>query len=461
MSESLSPFVNAARQGDALTQNGAVTNSTSLNACVDLFFLAGASRNMPEADIIRVFTKAQVEDKQLAYKCLFWARDVRGGAGERRFFQLLMKHLRAQYNADWKFLYQHIPEYGYWKDFFLMTPNKELIEFVIEKLQKNDGLCAKWMPRKGDWFNAVRRVMNVPPKTLRQLIVSNTKVVEQQMCANKWDQINFSHVPSLAFKLYKKAFDRHDHNRFQMFIAAAVKGEVKVNAAAIFPYQLYQSWKKGDDANAIIAQWQNLKNYVTGDNSFLPVCDVSGSMTGLPMEISVSLGVYLSERNQSVFKDAFVTFSGRPTLEYLKGNVVERFRQLKRAHWEMNTNLQAVFTLILNTAIKNKLEEQHLPRTVIIISDMEFDRCCNGLDSFTAIANQYASAGYTMPRLVFWNVNGRVGNVPVSAKQTGVALVSGASPAIMQSVLEGRDFTPRGIMLHTLSGERYARIQVE
>ena len=463
MSVSKSPLVNAARQGDALTSNGAVTNSTSLNSVVDLFFLAGASRTMSEPNIIKIFTAALAENKRLAYKCLFWARDVRGGAGERRFFQIIMKHLRDNYNKDWKFLYQHIPEYGYWKDFFLMTPNRELIDFVINKLRANDGLCAKWMPRKGDWFNAVRRTMDVPPKTLRTLIVVNTKVVEQQMCARKWDEINYSHVPSLAFNIYKKAFDRHDPARFHTFLEAAIAGKAKVNAGAIFPYQLYESFKKGDSQDSIIAQWNNLPNYVSDGSSFLPVCDVSGSMQGMPILISVSLGVYLSERNKSVFKDAFITFNGKPRMMHLNGNVVERFRQLENSDRDMcqNTNLQATFQLILNAAIQNKLNAEDLPKTLMIISDMEFDAACGRHSNYTAIETQYKSAGYPMPKIVFWNVNGRIGNVPVSANQKDVALVSGASPAIVKSVLSGSDFTPTGIMLQTLNSERYAPITLE
>lgn len=458
--ESKSSLVNSARQNDALTKNGAVTHSTSLNSVVDLFFIAGASRTMKDQEIIRLFIAARAENRDLAYKCLFWGRDIRGGAGERRFFRVIMDHVRVHYNQEWRILYQHIPEYGYWKDFFLMTPNEELIKFVIEHIRKGDGLCCKWMPRKDDWFKAVRRYMDVPPGTLRHMIVAASKTVEQQMCANKWTEINFSHVPSIAFKNYKKAFDRHDHARFQMFLDAAVKGEAKVNAAAIFPYQLYQEWNKSNDDKGLTAQWMNLPNYVADDVSFLPVCDVSGSMTGMPMDISISLGVYLSERNKSIFKDAFITFSGRPTMEYLKGTVAERFRQLRYAHWQQNTNLQAVFELVLNSAVKNKLKQVDMPNMIIIISDMEFDTACGRQTNFEGIRTQYMNAGYQMPTLVFWNVNGREGNVPVSASQPNVALVSGASPAIVRSVLSQKNVTPSDVMLETLNNERYARITV-
>lgn len=460
MSTSGSALVNGARQKDTLTTNGALTNSTSLNSVVDMFFLAGASRNMSENDIIRVFTAALAEDKTLAYKCLFWARDIRGGAGERRFFQIIIKHMMNNYPGDLEKLYKLIPEYGYWKEFFSMfTPTASSLEWMTERLSQKDGLFAKWMPRKGVWFNALRKHMKTTPKALRQEIVSLSTTVEQKMCAKDWGSINYSHVPSIAFNLYKKAFERHDATRFTTFLGAAVQGEAKVNAGAIFPYQLYQSFKNRDNANSIIAQWNNLPDYV-GEGSFLPVCDVSGSMMGLPMEISVSLGVYLSQRNKSIFKDAFVTFSTSPKMEYLKGDVVERFRQLERAHWEMSTDLQAAFRMILNAAIRNSVPQEDMPKTLLIISDMEFNSAVRGNTNYEAIEQQYAAAGYTMPKIVFWNVNGRIGNVPVSASQKDVALVSGASPAIVQSVLGGKDFTPRGIMLEALMSDRYKAVEV-
>lgn len=456
-----SKLVVASRQNDTFTSNGAVTHSTSLNCLVDMFFLAGASRKMSELDIVKIFSAARAESKELAYKCLFWSRDVRGGAGERRFFHVIMKHVREHHSKEWKQLYKHIPTFGYWKDLLQTAPNEELINFVIAHL-KEDGLLCKWMPRQGDWFRAVRRVMNIPPKDLRGILVRGTKVVEQQMCAKEWDKINYSHVPSIAFNNYKKAFARHDPNRFTQFLEDAVAGKEKINAGAIFPYQLYESFKKGENRDSIIAQWNNLPNYV-GEGSFLPVCDVSGSMQGMPILISVSLGVYLSERNKSVFKNAFITFNGKPKMMYLNGTVVDRFQQLEQSDREMcqNTDLQATFRLILDVALNNKLSQEDLPSTIVIISDMEFDAACGRTNNLEAIKKQYTQAGYITPKIVFWNVKGRVGNVPAQANEKDVALVSGASPAIVKNVLSGVDYTPRGICLETLLSERYSPILVE
>jgi hypothetical protein len=455
----MSNLINAMRQKDAFTANGALTNSTSLNAVVDMFFLAGASRRMSEQDIINVFVKAYNEDPNLTVKCLFWARDVRGGAGERRFFQIIMNYISSKDDKNFINLLGHTPEFGYWKDIFtLTTPNKVLLTWVEEELNKeNNGLLAKWFPRRGVWFSSMHKFLGMTPKEFRKLIVGKTKVVETAMCSKEWNTIEYSKIPSQAFQKYKRAFLRNDESRFNDFIGAVIKGEAKVNSSTLFPYQLYRSFLQGLDKNSTMAQWMNLPDYV-GEGSFLPVCDVSGSMMGLPMDISISLGVYLSERNKGLFRDAFITFSEEPKLQYLTGNIIEKFNQLQRAEWGMSTDLVAVFDLILNKAIENRLPQSDLPENILIISDMEFNHACRNRTNFEVIQDKFEAAGYKMPKLSFWNVNGREGNVPVSADTKDVALISGASPAIVKNVLEGKDFTPKGIMLETLMSERYEKI---
>jgi hypothetical protein len=455
----MSNLLNAMRQHDSETANGAVTHSTSLNAVVDMFFIAGASRQMTEQSIINVFVKAFDQDPVLAIKCLFWARDIRGGAGERRFFQIIMKHLikSIPYEELVDQLIVLVPEYGYWKDVFqIERPTPDNLDSLVRQLDENPnkGLLAKWWPRRGEWFSHGHKQAKMTPKEFRKKLVGLTKVVETDMCNKEWQNINYSHVPGQAFQRYKKAFLRNDESRFSQFITKAIKGEAKVNSSTVFPYQLYQSFCKGENSNSIIAQWNNLPDYV-GEGSFLPMCDTSGSMSGLPMELSISLGVYLSERNKSIFKDAFLTVSEKPELQVLKGNVADRFRQLRGAHWEMNTNLLAAFELILNKAVQAGLPQSDMPDTILIISDMEFDPAWMGKTNYETIQMMYENAGYVAPKIAFWNVKGREGNVPVNAKAPNVALISGASPAIVKNVLAGKDFTPQGIMLETLNSDRY------
>ncbi|KKL82943.1 hypothetical protein LCGC14_1979710 [marine sediment metagenome] len=463
---SKSKFVNSMRQKDALTYNLARTHSTSLNSVVDLFFIAGASRTMPHSDIFKMLEKSWVEDKLSTLKVIFWAGDIRGGAGERRFFRLALNWLEDKdLNTLLLNLYL-VPEYNRWDSLFQLDTT-QVMELIKEALyEKENGLCAKWMPRKkqyDNFANRFRNYMEINHKTYRDLIVKLSNTVEQKMCAREFKAIEYKKVPSCAMNKYRTAFYKKDESRFSLFLEKVEKGEEKIHAGAIFPYQIYKSYHAGAEKKSIIAQWKALPDYMADtEERIIPVCDVSGSMTmndGLPMAISVSLGIYLSERNRSIFKDAFITFSGYPKMQYLKGDLISRIKQLEKADWDMNTDLNKVFELILGRAVEDKLKEKDMPSTILIISDMEFDRC-GSLTNFENIENKYSKAGYKIPKVVFWNVSGRSGNVPVSYDKSGVALVSGASPSIIKAILSGKDFTPQGIMLETIENKRYDAIKL-
>lgn len=457
---SLSALVNCSRQGDVLTDNGCVTNSTSLNGVVDLFFIAGASRKMPVADIEKMLQSSWVEDKLLTLKLIFWAGNVRGGAGERRFFRIALSWLEKHYPESLKNNLHLVPHFTRWDNLFHLNFD-DVAPLVQKGLENKDGLLGKWMPRKKQYNNFAhrfRRKYGLNHKEYRQTIVKLSNTVEQQMCAGQWDKIAYKGVPSCAMNKYRTAFYKHDLARFTQFIEDVTSGKTTVHAGTLFPYQLYQAWKKGENPKAIEAQWEALPNY-GGDFKILPICDVSGSMSGLPMDISVSLGLYLSERNTSIFHNAFITFSGNPTMNYLKGSACERMRQLEHAEWGMNTNLDKAFELILGKAIQNRLTQEDMPDMLLIISDMEFDQC-GSLSAHDNIKHKYAAAGYKCPKLVFWNVNGRKGNVPVAHKTQDVALVSGATPAVIQGVLSGKKITPEDVMKETLNNKVYDVLSV-
>jgi hypothetical protein len=461
----MSRLVDATRQYDSLTANGAVTHSTSLNACLNLFFIAGASRRMQESDIIIMFECARAENKNLAYKILFWARDARGGAGEKRFFQIVMEHISKQYASDYDQLAIYIPEFGYWKDVFkIENPTDNNLNWIATQLNEspNANLLAKWFPRRGKWFVAMHRYLNVTPKEFRKRLVSMTKVVETQMCANEWDKINYGQVPSVAMNKHRNAFFNRDGVRYGEYIADVKAGKQKINASVLFPHQLYQAINYGENANAVEAQWNALPDYMADSTErIIPVCDVSGSMQGLPMDVSISLGIYISERNEGLFKDAFITFSSFPEMNYLKGSLSERVRQLQRADWGYSTNLQATFDLILNSALRESLPESEMPTKLLIISDMEFDQADSNRTNLDVIRQKYSNAGYKMPEIVFWNVNGRMGNVPASVNDSGIGLVSGFSPSILKSVLKGEIYSPQQLMLDTVDTARYSCIGTE
>ena len=469
----MNTFVNAVQNQEARTDNGMKARQSTANACVDLFFKAGALRGK---DIVPTFTAAFVEDRNIALRIALWLRDVRGGAGERKLFRDVLAYLEKNDPDSAMALLNRTPELGRWDDVLTVTsPTLKTKAFgmVKEALDAGNGLCAKWMPRKGSLANELRNTFGWTPKFYRKRLVELTKVVETNMCAKDWDNINFSHVPSLAASRYKKAFFRNT-DKYAEYVAKLVKGDdpkVKVNAGAVYPYDVLKGVINhyGNNLNAtqldhVVAQWEALPNYV-GDANILPMVDVSGSMTCSAgggstscLDVAVSLGLYLADKNTGKFKDTFLTFSESPELLNLKGNVVQKADQMVKSKWGMNTNLIKAIDKVLKVAKDGNVPQEEMPEMLLILSDMQFDACARFDDSaMQTIARQYEAAGYKAPAVVFWNLNAR-DNAPVKYDARGVALVSGFSPAIVQSVLSADmdNFTPEGIMLKTVMQDRYA-----
>jgi hypothetical protein len=462
----MSTLINALRTKDARTENGAVTHSTSSSALLDLFFMAGASRNKTDDEIETLVSRAYAENAELALKTIFWAGDVRGGAGERRFFRVAINWLKESHSDVFFKNLDNVPYFNRWDSLFQFS-DATINEYIMSTLKGENsekGLLAKWMPREGksknkDFYKQFLKFSRLTPRKYRKLVTSLSDTVEDKMSAREFKAINYSHVPSVAFNKYRKAFERNDSEGFNNFLGKVEKGETTVKAGAIFPHDIYNSAKR-NTARSINAQWNSLPNYMEGcEERILPVCDTSGSMWGLPMDISVSLGIYISERNEGVFKDAFMTFSSRPTLQYLTGSLTQRMNQLENAHWEMSTNLQATFEEILNKALVNKVPENQMPTKILIISDMEFNSACRGMTNMEAIRAKYARSGYNLPGIVFWNVNSRSKNVPVKFNEEGVGLISGASPAVLKAVLGG-DIDPMRILKKAVDTERYSRVKL-
>lgn len=464
-------FTNAMFSNDSYSNNGAVTHSTAGMSCLDLFFIAGASRFMPEGDILNAFTRAYQEDKNTALKIVFWARDARGGAGEKRFFQLIMRHLMTLDGEVYDQVAIHIPTFGYWKDIFVIErPSEDTLNWLKHQLDENANanLLAKWFPRKGEWFVAMHKYLGVSAGVFRRRLTSMSSTVEQKMCANEWDNIQYSQVPSVAGKRYVGAFRKHDGIRYDSYIKDVMEGKEKINASVLFPSDLVNKvmgnvWDDKDVAVAYDAMWKSLPNYMEGcTERILPVCDVSGSMTGQPMDVSIGLGLYISERNEGPFKDLLLTFSAEPQFHMVQGNTLtDRVHNLRRADWGYNTDLNKTFNLLLDRAIAGKVAQEDMPTKLLIISDMEFDEACGNRTNFESIKNMYEQWGYKMPAMIFWNVNGRLGNVPVKANTMNTALVSGYSPSILTSILGGKDLTPYSVMLETIGKPRYACIKVD
>lgn len=462
-------LVNATRQHNSLTDNGAVTHSTSLSACLDMFFLAGASRRLSKESIVDIFLKARSSNRNLTYQILLWARDCRGGAGEKRFFRVIAAYCYTNLAEEWSKLAIFVPEFGSWKDLFIIeSPDPNKMDFLEHQMldgeSEHANLIAKWFPRKGPWFVAMHKYLNVSPKEFRKKLVDLTNVVETQLCNKEYSDIEYSKVPSVAMNRYRNLFAKRDEARFGLFNEAVLAGKAKVNASVLFPHDLFRAMMEGQDATAVEAQWISLPNYMEGsEERILPVCDVSGSMNGLPMEVSVALGLYIAERNEGIFKDAFVTFSETPTMQYVEGETLkDKFNSIHFADWGMNTNLQATFDLVLDSAVRERLSDSELPTKILIISDMEFDMCTDGRYGETTnldlIRRKYEDTGYTMPELIFWNLNGRPGNVPASMDDPGIGLVSGFSPAILGAILQGEVATPYDLMMTAVDTAKYRPI---
>lgn len=476
-------FVDALRQEDVLTENGMSTNSTSLNACVDLFFNIGAMRGQDTSRLISNFSKAFNEDPKRAMKLLFWARDVRGGAGERQVFRDIMEYLAENHDLALKPNLHLIAEFGRWDDLLTLigtSLEKDALSLISDALKSENGLCAKWMPRKGQTAEKLRAFLKLSPKQYRKTLVNLTNVVETKMCAKDWNSIDFGKIPSLASARYQKAFGRNAFEKYSAYIQSLQNGEAKINAGAVYPYDITKSLKRGnwEVANE---QWKALPNYMEDSNEMLlPLVDVSGSMETAAgnnknvtcLDVAISLGLYISERNEGAFKDAFITFSSNPQLQVLSGSLKDRYAQMSSSDWGMSTNLEAAFKLILNQATKHNLSQDEMPSKLLILSDMEFDAATNTRGGWYSrdektewnptaqqmIEKMYTDAGYKMPQIVYWNIQSRNGGIPVKFDQTGTALVSGFSPAIMTSLIKGEITSPQQIMDQTILSERYSQV---
>jgi hypothetical protein len=470
----MNTFVNAVVNQEARTANGMKARKSTANAVVDLFYNAGASRGK---NIVPAFSAAMAENRDLALRVAAWLRDARGGAGERQLFRDILVYLEKNDKEAAKALLRKVPELGRWDDIFVFNDKElksEAFTMLGDALRQRNGLAAKWTPRQGKLAVEIREFFGMSPKFYRKSLVELTKVVEQDMCAKEWDSINFSHVPSVASARYKKAFNRNTQ-KYAEYVASLVKGEdktVKVNASVAYPYDVLKgrinsygvSFDK-TEMDLIQKQWEALPNYV-GDANILPLVDVSGSMTCPAgkntklscLEVAVSLGLYLADKNTGKFKDTFLTFSHKPELVHMKGNINQKIDQMVKSKWEMNTNLHAAFNKILDVAVKGNVPQEEMPAMVLILSDMQFDQCVKHDNSaIEMIERKYVAAGYKVPQVVFWNLNASYGNAPVKFDKSGTALVSGFSPAIVKPILSGDidNFTPVAVMMKTIMDERY------
>ena len=522
----MSKFIEGLKQETnwKLTENGQDALVSTTDDLLDLFATIGALRNRKEEDIINLFSKAFYQDKLLAMKILFYSRNIRGlGQGERRTFRIIAKWMAETYPEIMKKNLHLIAGFGRFDDLYVFvgTPlEKDAFEiikkqwhidhgnylaatkyanYIGSKVNYCDGekhadvtssvsLLAKWLKsvntsseESNKLGKLTSKYLGLSEKDYRKRLSalrSYLKIIEKKMSNNKWEEINYSQVPSKAMTNYRNAFVKHDEERFNNYIESVSKGEVKINASALYPYDLvakvfknsggFGSYRKYKHDEVIEQQWRALPNYIEGENNILVMADTSGSMTWggegnvKAIDISISLAVYFAERNKGAYKDKFITFSSRPSFIELKGEkLVEKLSCIPDIC--ESTNLEAAFDLVLNTAVKNSLTSEDLPKSIIVISYMEFDSCVynnsqasyyNSVNRWTfydTMKNKYAQYGYTIPNIVFWNVNARNNTFHAFSEYEGVQMASGASPSVFQSILTGNSKTPIDLMMEVLN----------
>lgn len=476
------------------TANGAFAYKSTQSAVLDLFSEGGAMRQRSENDVATLFSKAFAENPLLAMKTLFYLRDIDEGQGERRTFRTALKHL-ALHNPDVLAKNLHlVPKFGRWDDLWVLLDTKlkvKVLDIVKKQLiadtrTDKPSLLAKWMPSENassyqtkKYARIMREHFGATPKQYRKRLSSlraKINLVETALTEKNYDAIDYSKLPSKAGMQYRGAFYRNDEERYQAFLDSLSKGEVKVNAGTLYPNDIvgkilqsgrvwgYSSGVTAQEIQLFEGQWANLPDFIgdKAENS-LVMADVSGSMTGTPMDVSIALALYIAERNKGAFYNHFMTFSGSPDLVKIQGgNIVEKVRNIRRADWGMNTDIESALDTILSVAIENGLTNDEVVKKLYIISDMQFDRCVRGANAniFKSMAREFNRHGYDFPNIVFWNVNAYGNSAPMTMNELGVQLVSGFSPSIMTQLLNADGKTPYDFMLDVIDSERYEEITV-
>ena len=515
----MNSFLNGMKQVNnyAVTENGALTHFTTMDGLLDLFAMGAAYRTRTDEDVILLFKKAFDENPVYALKCLFYIRDVRGGQGERRFFRVATKYLAKYDTAAMQRNLIHVPEFGRWDDLFVFigTPlETEALDIIKHQLAldaqcKTPSLLAKWMPSENTssattvkTAKVVRKYLGMSPKQYRKVLSAlraRINVLERLMSEGRWDEIEFDKIPSKAGLKYKNAFARHDIERMksdkivQSYADFAKSETTKVNAKALYPYEVvakaleamgvrnrgYGYSSRGaqsmDSTDRLMVNkyWDNLADYFKGKTfNGLAVVDTSASMRGQdaasPINVAISLGMYCAERAKGPFAGHYVAFSRTPRLVSVEGvDFCDKVKRIYDANLCENTNIEATFDMLLNTAIANHCSQDDLPQNIMIISDMEFDQgtsqgwgynrtTFNAKTLMEQIRVKWANHGYRLPHLIYWNCQARQNNIPEDIGCGLVSYVSGMSPSIFDTIMSGK--TGYDLMMEKLDSERYAVI---
>ena len=471
-----------------LTENGAATLRTSGSECLDLFATIGALRSAEEEEIVRRFLRAFAEDRITAMKLLFYGRDIRGGLGERRIFRILLNWLAKEYPDAVRKNLTLISEYGRWDDALVLldTPCEgDALNLIARQLKEDQkamengesvSLLAKWLPSVNTsnkeavaQAKHIARALGLIDAGYRKMLVAlraYIRILENNLREKDYT-FEYAAQPSKAMFKYRKAFRRNDGERYAAYLDGVSRGEAQMHTGTLMPYEIVEKALRcggnADERRTLDVTWNALENN-TDDRNALCVIDGSGSMYGggdpRPISVAVSLGMYFAERNKGAFRNHFITFSHSPQLVEIKGaDLVEKVQYCMSYNEVADTNIQKVFELVLDAAVRNHLPQEELPETLYIITDMEFNSCTRDADitNFEYARELYRRNGYKLPQLVFWNVQSRNAQQPVSMNEQNVVLVSGCTSRLFSMAVSG-NLDPYRYMLQVLNSERYAPI---
>lgn len=502
-------------QNFTYTENGGLTRKSTMSGLLDLFAMGGSYRSRTDDDCIFLFKKAFEEDEVHALRCLFYLRDCRGGQGERRFFRVVTRWLASNKTSAMKRNLEWVPFFGRWDDLyeFVGTPlEKDAFSLMYHQLAldvscKTPSLLAKWLKSENTSSGnsrclgaKTRMAFKMTPKQYRKTLSTlraKINVLERLMSENRWTEIEFDKIPSRAGLIYRNAFARHDIERIKSeknvrtYEEFAKDKTTKVNAETLYPCDIVHKalgetsyWggipNLSDIERAMLNKyWDNLHDYFQNAVfNGVAVVDTSSSMWTTrgnvkiaPMDVACALGMYCAEKcnPKSPWHGHYISFSRQARLVPVEGvDFVDKCRRIRAHDLCENTNIESVFDLILGLALKNRVPDSEMPKNIIIISDMEFDSAQRGSGFWgesrgawneTVMekwARRYQEYGYTVPHLVFWNVDARQDNIPM--KDNGnVTFVSGYSASLFEQLLTGK--TGIDFVLDKIDSERYQCIK--
>ena len=498
------------REGSTkLTENGAFAyDSTGQGALLDLFSQVGALRPRTEDEIARKFAAAFREDALLATKMMFYAGDIRqGGLGERRTFRICLKWMAEKHPSIVLKNLELIPYFNRFDSLFVLvgTDCESAMWELIAKTLTADvkavkastaakhvpaSLLAKWMPSENassvktrDLANKAIKALKLNPRAYRKMLSvlrKHINVTERLMSAGEWGKIDYAKVPSYAMHNYGSAFAKHDHERFDAYLKSVSKGETKINSSVLFPYDLVEKYligygrndgiRAGDcwvaaEPNAVIeAQWKALPNYLTKPVNAIVMADVSGSMSGRPMATSIGLATYFAQHNTGWYRNQYMTFTNNPHFINIPegASLQECVKKVASAGVGYGTNLEKAFNAILDTAVFYKIPVSEMPKTLVVISDMEIDhymRPGRHWDFLDVMRKRFANHGYALPKIVMWNVNARKDTVLSQDERT--IFISGQSASSFKTLCQNLDgVTAYDLMLQVLNGPAYAKVTI-